>query len=243
MSLPQIITGCSGHYNKQWKGLFYPEDMPTGEWFSYYCRHFSTYEINATFYRPPTARTMQTWYKKAPEDFTYAVKAPKAITHIKKFENCEEEIRRLYDACHTGLAEKLGCILFQFPPSFTYTEEKLELIIASINTEFNNVTEFRHLSWWQPEVIAALTKAGITLCTVNYPNLPGAVVATTPVVYVRLHGNPKLFYSEYTAQELEGLYKDIIAQQNVTKAFVYFNNTASTAGILNAQQFKNLNLR
>jgi uncharacterized protein YecE (DUF72 family) len=235
-----IRIGCSSYYNSRWKGVFYPEDMPPKQWFDFYCQHFNTYEINATFYKAPTIRTLTTWYNKAPEGFTYAVKAPKQITHIKKFVDCEEDIMQFYAVCRNGLKDKLGCILFQLPPSFSYTEERLDLILSSLNPEFRNVIEFRNESWWHDDVYAALAKNNITFCTVNYPKLPTNVVDTTQTGYVRLHGNPQLFYSEYSEEELQMLYSDIISQDNLNEVYVYFNNTASSAAIINAQQFERM---
>ena len=236
----QLYIGCSSYYNSRWKGVFYPEDMPSKQWFEFYCRHFETFEINATFYKFPTLRVMKNWYDKAPDDFIYAVKAPKQITHIKKFDNCKEEINQLYAVCKEGLANKLGCILFQLPPSFSYSEDRLGLIIDSLNPDFKNVVEFRNESWWRQDVYDALAKNNITFCTVNYPKLPTAVVVTTKTVYVRLHGNPRLFYSEYTLDELKELQEDISSKKNCSEVFIFFNNTASSAAIINAQQFKNL---
>ncbi|KGO94396.1 hypothetical protein Q766_05635 [Flavobacterium subsaxonicum WB 4.1-42 = DSM 21790] len=240
MDAPKIIIGCSGFYNKQWKGLFYPEDLPTSQWFAYYCQHFTTFEINATFYRFPTVKGMQGWYKKAPEGFTYAVKAPKQITHLKRFADCEDEIAKFYNSSKEGLAEKLGCILFQLPPSFTYSQERLELITSSLSAEFKNVVEFRHESWWREDVYQSLAAANITFCSVNYPKLFTGVIATTPTGYVRLHGNPRLFYSEYTKDELQQLYANILQQPHLTEAYIYFNNTASSAAIINALQLEDI---
>lgn len=235
-----LNIGCSSYNNSQWKGVFYPADMPARQWFEYYCQHFNTYEINATFYKFPTVRVMTNWYNKAPDGFIYAVKAPKQITHIKKFIDCQEEIDQFYTICKEGLHEKLGCILFQLPPSFSYSEERLNLIITSLNPDFKNVVEFRNESWWRQDVCDALAVSGITFCTVNYPKLPTAVVATTTTGYVRLHGNPRLFYSEYSIDELQLLYEDISTKKKLKEVFIYFNNTASSAAIINAQQFKKL---
>jgi len=237
---PTITIGCSGFYNRQWKGVFYPEDMPSKEWFAFYCEHFNTYEINATFYKFPTLRVMQNWYKKAPEGFIYAVKASKQITHIKKFDDCKEEINQFYAVIKEGLVDKLGCVLFQLPPSFSYSEERLHNITTSLNPDFKNVVEFRNESWWRDDVYEALAQHNITFCTVNYPKLPKTVIATTPTVYVRLHGNPKLFYSEYSEVELKELHEDILNQKELSEVYIYFNNTASSAAIINAQQFKKL---
>lgn len=238
MKKEDLHIGCSSFYNTYWKGIFYPEDMPRKEWFGYYCEHFNTYELNATFYRFPTLKSLQNWYSKTPEDFLFAVKAPKAITHLKKFVDCKQEINDFYEICAEGFKEKLGCILFQLPPSFHYTPERLSLIVASLDLDFKNVIEFRNKTWWNEEVYEALSKNNITFCSVNYPNLPTEVIQTTEIGYLRLHGSPKLFYSSYNNEELEQVAAFLFQNNKFKKIFVYFNNTASTAGILNALTLK-----
>lgn len=233
--------GCSGFYNRHWKGVFYPEELPAKEWFEFYCHHFNTLELNVTFYRFPTVRTLQNWYRKSPEDFVFSVKANKQITHIKKFQECKTLIEEFYRFCAEGLQEKLGCILFQLPPSFQFSPEKLDLLISNLNPDFKNVIEFRHESWWTEPVLEALRKNKITICSVSHPTLPQTILSTSEIAYVRLHGNEKMFYSAYSDDFLQEMSKAIKELKNVKEAFVYFNNTASTAGILNALEMKNLN--
>lgn len=226
----EVLIGCSSFNNRYWKGIFYPEDLPTTKWFEFYCQHFDTYEFNGSFYKFPTIKILENWYKRAPENFTFSVKAHKEITHIKKFINCRELISDFYSICKEGLKEKLGCILFQFPPSYDYSKERLNEIIMNLNTDFTNVVEFRHESWWNEEVWEAFLMNNITFCSVSYPKLPQTIFTEFPLLYIRLHGNEKLFYSGYTSAELTHL-KNKIEEKN---AFVYFNNTAGTEGILNA---------
>lgn len=234
-----IHTGCSGFYNKAWKGIFYPPEMPSKEWFGYYATQFITFEINATFYKFPTLRVMQNWYNKAPEKFIYAVKAPKVITHLKRFKDCAEEITAFYQTIREGLVEKLGPVLFQLPPSFSYSEDRLQLIIDALNPKFTNVIEFRHASWWRDDVYEALSKKNASFCSVSYPNLPADIIQNNTTGYVRMHGIPKLFYSEYTATEIESLFNQI-KSSSFKEVFVFFNNTASAAGIINAVQFNKM---
>lgn len=143
-------------------------------------------------------------------------------------------------ACEQGLKNKLGCILFQFPPSIHYSEEKLQQITTGLNPSFNNVIEFRHKSWWIKKVYDELTKSKITFCSVSYPDLPDTIIATTKTVYLRLHGNSKLFYSNYTNEELNQLHQSVLNATKFKEAYIYFNNTASTAGVLNAQQLQKI---
>jgi len=239
MKKPTIIIGCSSYYNSYWQPVFYPEGMPRSKWFGYYCEFFNTYELNATFYKFPTVKSLQGWYAKAPENFLFAVKAPKVITHLKKFNDCKLEVDDFYAVCKEGLQHKLGNILFQLPPSYDYSQERLELILGYMNPTFCNVIEFRNKSWWTSHVYETLTRHNITFCSVNYPDLPDDVIKTAATGYIRLHGNPKLFYSQYSVAELQQLY-DTVAKHTFDTVYVYFNNTASKAGILNALEFETI---
>jgi len=240
MKPQEINIGCSSYYNFRWTDVFYPANIGRNKWFEYYCEHFNTYEINGTFYKSPTVKSLQTWYKKAPEGFIFALKVPKVITHIKRLEDCEEELATFYSVCREGLADKLGPVLFQFPPSFSYTTERLELLLKAVDIRFQNAIEFRNESWWQRDVYDALAAKNIAFASVNYPKLPTAVIATSSLLYVRFHGNPRLFYSEYSKKELKSTLSEMLQKDKATNAFIFFNNTASTAAIVNAQELKAL---
>lgn len=235
-----IHIGCSSYATTSWQPLFYPEGLPRKQWFDYYCQFFSTYELNATFYRFPTVKALQAWYDKTPGNFEFSIKVPKTITHIKRLDNCKEEIDEFYDIARRGLKDKLACVLFQLPPSFSYTPERLIAVLTVCNKTFNNVVEFRNESWWREDVIETLAKNNITFCNVNYPKLPTNIVKTTQTGYLRMHGNPTLFYSEYTNGQIEDIYNELISHK-FDSVYIYFNNTASTAGIINALQAKKLN--
>ena len=240
MKKPAIHIGCSSYATTSWQPLFFPEGLPKKQWFDFYCRYFNTYELNSTFYRFPTLKSLEAWYEKSPKGFIFSIKVPKAITHIKRLENCQEEIMKFYDIARKGLRDKLGCVLFQLPPSFSHSSERLEAVIANLDPQFTNVVEFRHESWWRQDVMEKLAKHDITFCSVDYPKLPNEIVKTSQTAYIRMHGNPKLFYSEYSPEQLEDLYAKVISQ-NFMQVYIYFNNTASTAGIINALQVKKLN--
>lgn len=237
--MKKVLIGCSSFNNLYWKNIFYPEETPRAKWFEYYCTHFETYEMNGTFYKFPTIKTMENWYNKAPKGFMFSVKASKEITHNRKFIDCEELIKDFYSICKKGLQDKLACILFQLPPSYQYSNEKLLEIIKLLNPEFNNVLEFRHQSWWIPEVWNELLKHNITFCSVSHPQLPNTVFVDAPLIYVRLHGKNNMFYSSYSHEELDDL-NNTISGSTEKSIYIYFNNTATTAGILNAIAMKNI---
>lgn len=240
MKKSKLHIGCSSYATPSWKNLFYPEDVPKKNWFEFYCQHFDTYEFNGSFYKFPTIENLLLWHDRAPDGFRFSMKVPRLITHIKKLKNCENEIVDFYSICNKGIKNKLACILWQFPPSFDFSMEKLELLIRAVNPGFNNVIEFRHKSWWLSEVTDKLMQNQITFCNVSFPNLPFTMFQTSQTGYTRMHGEPELFYSQYTHEEITDLYKEIISQP-FDEAYVYFNNTASTAGIINALQLKEMN--
>lgn len=236
MKKDKLYIGCSSYATPSWQTLFYPEELPKRKWFDYYCQHFNTYEFNSTFYRFPAIKNLLPWYDRTPDDFKFSIKIPKIITHIKKLKDCEEEIAEFYLVSSEGFKNKLACILWQLPPSFNFSPERLKLIIGAIDPNFKNVVEFRHGSWWRADVIKELRENNITFCNVNYPKLPTSIQQTTSIGYVRMHGNPELFYSEYTKEEIAALYQEV-SSQGFKEAYIYFNNTASTAAIINALQF------
>ena len=150
--------GCSGFHYRDWKGIFYPSDIPQRKWFEYYSSKFDTLELNVTFYRFPQFRFLQNWYAISPDKFSFAVKAPRLITHYKQFRDCERLLGDFYSTTEEGLKDKLGAVLFQLPPKFHYTSERLDLLLCNIRKGFKNTIEFRHSSWWTDEVYKRLRK-------------------------------------------------------------------------------------
>ena len=231
----QWHIGCSGFHYKDWKGIFYPKDVPQRLWFEYYCTHFNTLELNVTFYRFPQISMLESWYKRSPSGFSFSVKAPKLITHFKKMNDCGALLQDFYNTVGEGLKEKAACILFQFPPSYIYTEERLENIINSLNFKFANIVEFRHASWWNEKVYEKLRQSKISFSGMSHPLLPDKVIANTSVLYYRMHGVPDLYRSSYSSISLKKIVKEIKALVNLKEAFIYFNNDYGGVGIKNAK--------
>lgn len=227
--------GCSGYYYKEWKEFFYPAGLPQKQWFEYYCQHFNTIEINSSFYKQPSAKSFAAWYECSPADFLFTIKAPRSITHYNKFNDSKELIHDFYDVTATGLKEKLGCILFQLPPSFSYSAERLALLINSLDPAFHNVVEARHISWWNNTVMQEFKQRQITFSGISYPSaLPDEVIQFNDPVYYRFHGKPVLYKSLYTEEEIKTFASTILDSHQ--QIFVYFNNTWGTAALINARQ-------
>jgi uncharacterized protein YecE (DUF72 family) len=230
--------GCSGFHYKEWKDAFYPAKLPQTKWFDFYTKQFDTLELNTTFYRFPTVKSLKGWYDKAPDGFSFSSKVPRSITHFKKFVDTERMINDFYNLLREGLAEKLACVLTQLPPQFTYAEERLERLINQLDPAFRNVIEFRHDSWWRKDVQTKLKKHNISFCGVSFPKIKhDDAVINTDLCYYRFHGVPKLFYSEYEPEFVEKIFHQINKSKKIKTAYVYFNNTASLAAIHNANQF------
>ena len=234
----QWKIGCSGYHYSDWKRIFYPEGLAQRKWFEFYTGHFNTLELNMTFYRFPKVEFLQNWYHRSPDNFMFAVKAPRLITHYKRLNDAQRVLSDFYNTVQQGLLEKLGCVLFQFPSSFAFEEHRLERIVNLLDHTVNNVVEFRHESWWSETVYQAFRKHNITFCSMSHPNLPDEVIKTTKTVYYRFHGVPHLYWSKYEAQKLEQIISSIQSHESVEEAYIYFNNTAEGAAIVNAKQFQ-----
>jgi uncharacterized protein YecE (DUF72 family) len=232
----QWHIGCSGFYYKHWKEIFYPKGVPQRLWFEYYSRYFNTLELNVTFYRFPDLSVFEGWYKRSAPDFSFSVKAPRLITHYKKLNDCEPLLDHFYKTVDEGLREKTGCVLFQFPPRFMYTPDRLDKIIENLKPEFPNVVEFRHNSWWLEEVYQALGENNITFCGMSHPSLPETIIENTSLFYYRMHGVPQLYQSPYSLTDLKKVVKEIISSKKIKDAFIYFNNDIGGNAVKNAKE-------
>lgn len=240
MNKQNLYIGCSGFYNNDWKGSLYPEDAKSKDFLILYSQQFNCVEINSTFYRKPTAKTLAKWYDETPDDFKFVIKIPKSISHEKRLKDCKDEISEFCKHIADHLKEKLAGFLYQFPPSFKNSEENLDLIFNNIDFTYLNVIEFRHESWWNNEIFKVLQSKNIIFSGVSFPgNLPeDFIINNTDSFYYRLHGKPILYKSEYAENEIKNLAEAIL--NSGKNGFVFFNNTWGTAAITNAFQLKNI---
>jgi uncharacterized protein YecE (DUF72 family) len=234
-----LFIGCSGWFYWDWRGRFYPEDLPTNQWFAHYAKHFNTVELNAPFYSWPTVATVKTWLRQAGrKQFTYTVKASELITHVKRFEGTEELVR---DFGHIAdlLGPRMGCFLFQLPPSYSYSPERLDDILRQLEPGRRNVVEFRHKTWWNDRVYKAFEKAGAIFCSCSGPRLPDELVKTSDEIYVRFHGVTRWYRYDYSKEELD-VWAKRIAASNAKRAWIYFNNDFGGNAIKNARALRRM---
>ena len=227
-------VGCSGWFYWHWRGTFYPQTVATAGWFKHYAGKFKTVELNAPFYAWPTVPTVETWKRQAGRQrFVYTVKVCELITHIKRFSGTKTMVQD-FGFIADLLGERMGCFLFQLPPSFGFTSARLKAIVGQLDPHRRNVVEFRHRSWWNPQVFDAFTSAGIIFCSCSGPRLPDALVKTADDVYVRFHGTTQWYRHNYTDEELQA-WADRIRESGAKRVWAYFNNDRDAHAIKNAR--------
>jgi uncharacterized protein YecE (DUF72 family) len=195
MSAGQIYAGTSGYSYAEWKGAFYPEKLPQKQFLEFYAGRFSTVEINNTFYRFPATSLLEGWRDGTPPGFTFAVKANQGITHKGRLKDVEGLTRDFVERCKL-LGGKLGPILFQLPPNLKRDDRRLADFLAILDPRLRYAFEFRHESWFDPEVFNLLGSGGAALCISEDEKLGVPRIATGSFVYARLRRNA------YTDEEL-----------------------------------------
>jgi uncharacterized protein YecE (DUF72 family) len=234
----QIHIGCSGWFYWHWRGIFYPDTKRTDTWFRHYTSTFNTVELNAPFYSWPKLSTVKNWRRNAPDNFRYSVKVNRLITHEKRLVRTRMLVEE-FCGIEKILGEKLGCFLFQFPPSYRYTPSRLASIVRQLDSQYRNAVEFRHKSWWREAVYRRLREHHLIFCTVSAPRLPDELIRTSDVIYIRLHGRSRWYRHDYTADELNA-WADKIESSGARDAWIYFDNDREGFAIRNAQQLRAL---
>ncbi|WIW44867.2 DUF72 domain-containing protein [Bradyrhizobium sp. 62B] len=233
-----LYVGCSGWRYWKWRDSFY-QGVPQPEWFNHYAGVFRTVEINASFYSWPTVASVQAWRRQAGErNFIYTVKVCEIVTHIKKFKGTKTLIRD-FGIIADILGERMGCFLFQLPPSYRYTKARLASIVDQLDPTRRNVVEFRHKSWWNEDVYSTFRNAGIIFCSCSGPRLPDELIKTTDEIYVRLHGPLRWYRHNYSVEEL-GKWAERIRASRAKRAWIYFNNDYEAYAPENAKMLHGL---
>lgn len=240
--MPCVKIGCSGFLCEDWKGTFYPNELSRKQWFGYYCKKFPTVELNVTFYRVPEKETFSRWYSETPPNFSISLKGSKFITHVKKLKSPLEPLDVLFTRA-AALKEKLGVVLWQFPPDFKADPDKLkEFIEALAPYKAKNTFEFRDKSWISRKTFSLLEKNNISLCISDWPDFLQEVPATADFAYIRRHGiaakeNACCFTTEQLKNEAKAINK--IMKQN-KDVYMYFNNDTLGHAPKNATELKNI---
>ncbi len=223
--------GTSGWQYNHWKGVFYPDGLKSEERLRFYVGHFSTLELNVTFYRSVAQTTFQKWYDTVPPDFLFSVKMSRFITHIKRLKADEASIHRFLEDTGT-LKEKLAVILIQLPPTLAFDHALVSDFFSMLDPSRKYTVEARSATFVCDDFFSLLTEFGIAWCIADSGGRhPYHEVLTAPFVYLRLHGSR--YSSNYSEGELADLATKIGAWQR--ESYVYFDNDVSGYAVKNAK--------
>jgi len=230
-----LYIGTSGWAYKHWRGIFYPPGVAQAKWLEFYSQHFSTVELNNSFYQLPSEKAFAGWRERMSPGFVYAVKVSRLITHFKKLRNVEAALETFLSRARI-LGEKLGPLLYQLPPSMPRNEALLESFLRLLPTDLSHVFEFRHESWFDEGVFALLQKHNIGFCIFDMPGLTTPVVATADFAYIRFHGSSAMYESCYSDAELEEWARRVgQLGQGLNSVYIYFNNDTEAFAVSNAK--------
>ena len=222
--MSELWVGTSGYVYVHWRrGVFYPEGLRQRDELSYYAARFRTVELNNPFYRLPAPESFDRWREAAPDDFLYAVKASRYISHIRRLREVSEPVALFMERAER-LGPRLGPILFQLPPTYAADLAVLRRFLAELPAGHRWVVEFRHPSWHTPEAYDALAEREVALCIPVGGRVRPDLVTTAPFVYVRMHAGEGEG-GGFTGEQLRWWAARLRALGQAGKdRFVYFNN-------------------
>lgn len=234
------FVGTSGWSYSHWRGVLYPEGLPSARWLEHYAGQFETVELNATFYRLPQEKTFSNWARRVPDGFLFAVKGSRIITHLRKLVGAQEALETFLARCRL-LGKHLGPVLFQLPPSLHRDEERLAAFLGLLPRDLRVAVEFRHASWYDEAVFRLLESRGAALCCHDMRGSASPLVATAPFAYLRFHGSGTRYGGDYTEEALGAA--AAFARRCLREGrdlFAYFNNDAQGYAVENARLFRRM---
>lgn len=221
----ELYVGTSGYSYPQWKGRFYPDQLPANQTLEFYGRQFRTVEINNTFYRMPTVSQLSDWAERVPANFRFAIKAPQQITHILRLKHVERPLAFLMQVTEV-LKNRSGPILFQLPPNLKKDLPRLKDFLKLLPPGKQVAMEFRHASWFDEDVLDLLRGHQIALCAADTDDdekLQMPLVTTADWGYVRLRR------SDYPEEDLRS-WASRLGETGWAEAFVFFKHEDAARG-------------
>ncbi|HWZ85120.1 MAG TPA: DUF72 domain-containing protein [Thermoanaerobaculia bacterium] len=218
----RVRAGTSGFSYKEWKGSFYPEDLPAARMLAYYSERLPAVEINNTFYRMPKPALLEGWAAEVSPEFRFVLKASQRITHFKRLKEAADEVAYFFGVAAT-LGERLGPALFQLPPNLKKDLPRLEAFLETLPQGARAAFEFRHASWFEDDVFATLRARGAALCVAEDEELATPLVATADWGYLRLRRQD---YGDADVAAWAGRVKE----QTWGEAYVFFKHEDAGAG-------------
>jgi uncharacterized protein YecE (DUF72 family) len=228
-----IWVGTSGYNYPEWKGSFYPPDLPAARMLPYYAARFPTVEINYTFYRMPTEMVVARWAAETPSPYQLTLKAPRRITHDSRLKNCGELVKAFCSVAGT-LGDKLGALLFQLPPNARKDVPLFDAFLEDLPPKVRAAFEFRHDSWHDDEIFDRLAARNLALCVADSEKMSTPVRVTADYAYFRLRDDG------YTADDIARWAATIARDTSACRdVFVYFKHEQEGKGPEFAQVLMN----
>ena len=220
-----VHIGCSGWNYDAWRGTVYPKGMPPSRWLDHYATLFDTVEVNNTFYRLPKRDAVARWVEQTPGDFVFAVKASRYLTHIRRLRDMGPGAERFYERIEPLLrSPKMGPVLWQLPGNFRRDDDRLASALEQLPPG-RHCFEFRHASWFVPEVYDLLRSGGVALVIGDHPERPfQSHELTADWTFVRFHHGHRGRRGNYSERELAQWAERIQRWRRQVDVYAYFNN-------------------
>lgn len=234
-----LRIGTSGWSYAAWWGPFFPPSVKKAEALDYYTTQFDCVELNNPFYRTPTFEAVRGWSERTPTRFRFAWKASKFITHWKRLSEASRNSLDLMYSRLEPLGRKAGPVLFQLPPQMKADTGRLADFVAMLDPRWAYAFEFRHPSWYEPDVIELLRAHDLALCISDHADAPAPWLRTASFVYVRGHGPSGRYHGNY-ADETLGAWAASISRWRAEGADVwcFFDNDVKSAAPFDAARLK-----
>jgi len=240
MKKGEIHIGTSGWKYKHWDNTFYPTEVKGDAQLAYYATLFNTVELNNSFYRQPSISNFLNWKEAVPKDFSYAVKANRFFTHMKKLKVEANDVYDFIDKVN-HLGEKLGPILFQLPPSWKINLDRLAYFLNLLPKGYRYVFEFRNATWYNKAIYELLATKNVAFCIYELDGHLSPLTVTADFVYIRLHGPGAKYQGSYQDKDLETWVTFMRQQTDAGKdVFVYFDNDQAGYAAFNAKRMLEL---
>jgi uncharacterized protein YecE (DUF72 family) len=229
-----IHIGTSGWHYDHWQGPFYPEHLAKKDYLQFYQEHLQTVEINNSFYRMPSEKTLKNWRNNVFPGFVFAVKGSRYITHMKKLKDPRRTLRPFLERVKI-LGDRLGPLLFQLPPRWHFNAGRLRAFLEVLPRGYRYSFEFRDPSWLNPEACGLLRDHGVAFCIYEFSGRLSPKEVTAEFVYVRLHGPKGAYQGKYDPHSLAGWAGAISTWVDQGKeVFCYFDNDEAGYAVQNA---------
>jgi uncharacterized protein YecE (DUF72 family) len=235
--MSQVWIGTSGWTYDGWRGQFYPDEIPKKRWLEWYSGQLPSTEVNGSFYRTPSLEAVQSWHAQTPQDFVFAWKASKFITHWKRLSEKSVNSIELMETRLVALGRKIGPVLFQLPARFKADRERLASFVKLLPKPYKYAFEFRDESWYEKQVLDILRERNIALCISDHIDAPAPWKVTASHVYVRGHGPTGQYKGRYSLKTMREWASAIAKwKRRGLTVYCYFDNDQKSAAPKDAKR-------